>query len=189
MTIVSTDGRTLVSDTMGIIGNTIEAGLYQKIRESRGKVFALCGTPNFFQPLIDWYLSGAHPGCMPQADYNRGVDFVFWAFDDKKLHEYTSDAAYPMQIIAPNAMGSGRKFARAALALGYSALSATQTAMELDIYSGGPIHVYNLPENLIVPRVEPPYPESIQHEVIDITPTYTGTPFEKKALEIGALTP
>jgi ATP-dependent protease HslVU (ClpYQ) peptidase subunit len=69
--------------------------------------------------------------------------------DDGMAFFYDDDLINPVQIEAPYAFGSGGDFALAAMAMGASAADAIAVAEQLDIYSGGTIHVTRAPQKAL----------------------------------------
>lgn len=154
MTTICTDGLFIAADSQSTSDGMRDSGEYEKIIERQGKIFALCGSHAYFDPLIDWYLSASegerpNPEKMPRPIPGvRDVSFAFWVFDDGKLFEFSDIVPYPQRVYPPAGLGSGGDIARVTLTLGLTVREAVKTAVELDVYSGGIIVSKPLPDGL-----------------------------------------
>lgn len=69
--------------------------------------------------------------------------------DDGTALFYDDDLTSPVKVEAPFAFGSGGDYALAALVMGASAADAIALAEEIDVYTGGTIHVTQAPQGNI----------------------------------------
>lgn len=136
----------LAADSRGYSGTKTPIGDKRKIfatpdGELAGVSSALPGVSEAFR---SWLLAGASPDSWPAALTDK--DFVALVVDpasQARLYNSSPLPSGPLQ--APYfAIGSGEQYALGALLMGASAEEAVAAAIEMDVWSGGPITTLKL---------------------------------------------
>lgn len=134
MSTAAWDGRTLAVDTRCTSGG-LPYRVNKCCRLLSGSLFAGSGSMAAYEAMRLW-LDNSRTGARPDnlKDFTGlmiDLDSRIWLIDEN---------SYQYEVFAPFiAIGSGRDFAIAAMALGKSALEAVQLACQFDIYTGAPI--------------------------------------------------
>jgi hypothetical protein len=103
-----------------------------------------------FAPAIKWYKSGLAAD-RPKVDGDE-YNHTLWVFDPDRgaqCFNNTHQNPYPEVAHFPAAMGSGAKFALGAFHAGASLTEAVQIAIALDVFSGGPVKVVDIPQKTL----------------------------------------
>ncbi len=134
MTTVAWDGKTLAADT-----RCTSSGLPYRVNKCcrliSGALFAGAGTMSAYEAVRMW-LDNSGIGARP----DNLKDFTGLLIDHESRIWLMDETAKRYEIFAPFfAIGSGRDFAIAAMALGKSAAQAVELASRFDIWTGGPI--------------------------------------------------
>lgn len=139
MTTIAWDGKHLVADTRC----TSTMGLVRRVEKAwkleNGTLFASCGSPEQ-NVIVRAWLNGETPKPTFPMDDFTGIQIAA----DKSIWIYEKLLA-PWRIFDPNhAIGSGRDFALAAMALGKTALEAVELAAQFDAWTAAPFTVLKL---------------------------------------------
>lgn len=120
----------LAGDRLGNSGGVpIELG---KIWEIEGEFVGIAGMYEDGMAFVEWLLHGEEAASKPQVDES----FRALVIREGKCFRYEYKL-YPFEILEPfHAIGSGRDFALAAMALGRNAREAVELAMLFDIETG-----------------------------------------------------
>lgn len=132
MTTIAWDGKTLAADS-----RCTSSGLPYRVnkccRLSDGMLFAGAGTMSAYDAVRQWL---ENKGPRPEAL----KDFTGLLIDTDSSIWLMDETANRYEIFASFfAIGSGRDFAIAAMALGKSALEAVELASRFDVWTGGPL--------------------------------------------------
>lgn len=137
MTTIAWDGVSLAADSLHAVGNWAYSGddkIYQLRRSDEDCLFAGAGTSDLVEQVFFW-LSGvvSERPIVGDKDDFRGL--LITPTGAYGLEERLT----PFSVPAPYAIGSGRDFALAAMALGKTAKEAVELACKLDLYTGGTV--------------------------------------------------
>lgn len=145
MTVIAYDGRTLAADKRASYGGMICT--VTKIHKVNGLLIGGAGDFTFVMAMIEWVKSGRVISEFPaaQASKDDWQSVVVIELDGSiSLYERTP---FPVRYEQPHfAIGSGREYARAAMALGYDSVRAVETAILLDTGCGNGIDTLTLGE-------------------------------------------
>lgn len=143
MTIIAWDGRYLAVDSQGTIGAMRTPGNEIKLRrritvDQKPVAFAACGRLAYVDPMIDWYMKGAHPKEMPSCkDDDRSLLVVLKGGKAPIL--FDQQAPYPEPYVYREAWGSNREYAIACIDCGLSAPAAVAMTCQRAVYASGPV--------------------------------------------------
>ena len=152
-TTVCWDGKNLACDSQMTAGHRklkCKTKFYRN--EGRHAVLAAGGSVEAIEKVVHYWLSCTAPLSEAKLDIeiNHMSPMATFALlvisDDGKALAYEDDLKSPITVEAPYAFGTGGDFALAAMALGASAAEAVKVAEELDIYTGGTVHVIKAPQ-------------------------------------------
>lgn len=133
MTTIVWDGRRLVGDKQTTCSSMMS--ITTKIRRVNGALVGVCGEGSSIQAFADWLQLGGHAERYPKT-FKDGDSVAMVIRGDGKVRLYEKEPV-PMVLDQDfHAIGSGREFARAALACGKDALGALAIASQLDCYTG-----------------------------------------------------
>lgn len=145
MTVIAYDGRTLAADKRASYGGMICT--VTKIHKVNGLLVGGAGDFTFVMAMIEWVKGGRVISEFPSAQGSKDdwQSVVVIELDGSiSLYERTP---YPVRYEQPHfAIGSGREYARAAMALGFDSVRAVETAMLLDTGCGNGIDTLTLGE-------------------------------------------
>lgn len=131
MTVIVYDGETLASDSL-MSGYDVRTGTVEKIRRlTDGRLFGFSGDYHLYDTVIAYVESERLEA--PRGDYSAVV--VNLDGSARLIKEGSKGVKVPV----PVTLGSGCIIARAALHCGKGAVDAVKVAIELDVYSGGPV--------------------------------------------------
>jgi ATP-dependent protease HslVU (ClpYQ) peptidase subunit len=134
MTTIACDGRSMAGDGLITENDHVCQRDYPKVRRlSDGRIVGLCGNSFNWDAFAAWLEK--EEGDPPKMDEGIGV-LVLCA--DGSLWQYNEHGRRFLEA-APCAIGSGQRFALAAMDFGKSASEAVEYACSRDIFSGGQI--------------------------------------------------
>ncbi len=143
MTTIAYRDGILAADTM-VQGSQMNCGAVTKIaqHENTFTMGGACGSAEACQLFRQWILDGAVPPCPTLGDDADGL-----------LIDGAGNTFFvgPKGVMVPFkakfvAIGSGEKFAMAAMHMGARAIEAVEVAIALDLHSAGPIDHFILPD-------------------------------------------
>lgn len=145
MTVIAWDGKTLAADKRSTYGGMICT--VTKIQKVNGLLVGGAGEASFIGAMLEWIKGGRVTAEFPSAQASKDdwqTVLVIELDGSTSLYERTP---YPIRYEQPHiAIGSGREYARAAMALGYDSVRAVETAMLLDTGCGNGIDTLTLGE-------------------------------------------
>ena len=137
MTTIAWDGHTLAGDALGVIGESLTVWSRKIFCLPDGRLFGGSGRYDQVLAVRDWLETG---GEKPRLDAFAGI-----VIDQHRQCYRLEEALICMPIVEPfHAVGSGRDFAIAAMALGEDAIAAIALAARFDLYTGNGIHILHL---------------------------------------------
>lgn len=137
MTTIAFDGKIMAADSR-MVGDFIEPADAAKVHRIKGSLYGAAGTAESCELFFDWVRDGK-PGEKPKV----GSDFEALEYDGKVLLWY-GEKVRGVKLGSPNAIGSGSKFAQAAMVCGKTARQAVKVAMQLDPGTGGRVRALSL---------------------------------------------
>lgn len=143
MTVIAWDGKTLAADKRAVLAG-FKGGTVTKIHRWDGGLCAFSGDFALGVAMLEWLRAGAKPSEFPQRQ--RTDDWVSFmvVHEDGRVVRYEKDpVALPFENV-PQAMGSGRDYALAAMHLGFDARRAVEVACALDNGCGNGIDTMTL---------------------------------------------
>ncbi len=150
-----TDGKTVATDSQGTVGTERQPGEFVKVVGDEHSLFCFSGAFAMFDPLVKWYREGCLANATPRADPD--YSYCLWVFDVDLPHPLrfvnVHQSPYPSPLFTPCAMGSGGDYALGAVYAGATLEQAVNIAAKLDVYTGGPVKLYDIPDT---PRPKPP---------------------------------
>jgi hypothetical protein len=128
MTTIAWDGTTLAGDTLGVIGETVKIMVHKLFRLADGRLYGGTGEWQEVLAVRDWL---THGGEKPHLEDFAGIviDKIMrcWRLEETLIF---------LPILEPtHAIGSGRDFALAAMALGCTATDAVLLAAQFDVWT------------------------------------------------------
>lgn len=137
MTTIAWDGTTLAGDTLGVIGGMLAVHAVKIFQLVDGRLYGGSGNHDEVLAVRDW-LNGA-------GDKPAVKDFAGIIIGPAGACVRVEEALVAIPITeAFHAVGSGRDFAMAAMALGQTACQAVTLAAQWDIWTGGDIMCFTL---------------------------------------------
>jgi ATP-dependent protease HslVU (ClpYQ) peptidase subunit len=138
MTTVAYDGKYIAADKMG--NDNGLAVVTKKLHQLEdGRILAFAGSFNAALMVID-YLNGY--GAEPSPEDLEEFNAIIIDYDGTaKLMQCSLQT---IEIYNPHAIGSGRDFALAGMALGLSPVDAVKLAMDFDINTGIGVEAYEI---------------------------------------------
>ena len=134
MTTIACDGRTMAGDGLITEDDHVCLTDYEKVRGLKdGRIVGFAGNSYNWGPFADWLESGE--GEPPKVHENFACIVLTPGGSVLSYDQYGRS----FQEQAPAAIGSGARFALAAMDLGKSAHEAVEYACTRDIYSDGTI--------------------------------------------------
>lgn len=136
MTVIAWDGKTLAADKRAV--NAMLARTVTKIKRLPwGVLLGWSGDQDIGSELRDWFAAGADASRFPEAA--RKGDATLMVVERGKVRFYVASPA-PMEVEDSQvAIGSGRDYAQAAMALGKTAREAVELACRFDTGCGNGI--------------------------------------------------
>lgn len=143
MTTIAWSGTQLAADSLQGSTDFTCSKPAVKLREKGARVYAITGFFSWFDAWIKWYEDGADPKDTPICKYNDPPG-EFLVFEDGRCFMFSTQLPYPDEQFAPDAFGSGSKYAIGAMLYGATAKEAVECAVKVDPGSGGPVQVIDL---------------------------------------------
>jgi 20S proteasome alpha/beta subunit len=140
MTVIAWDGNTLAADKRASASGMIFR--VTKIKKINGCLVGGSGDLSAVRAMFGWYENGADPSNLPdcQKDKDRWTPLLIIT-PDKKIFRCEQDGI-PFEIEEPFfAIGSGREFAIAAMAMGGDSIKAVELASRFDTGCGDGIDI------------------------------------------------
>lgn len=143
MTCIAWDGKTLAADKRAVsVG--FKGGTVTKIHRWKGGLCAFAGDFDMGMLLVQWLRTGANPDAYPKRQQSDNPTTFLVIFNDGRTARYEREPiALPFENL-PQATGSGRDYALAAMYLGCDARKAVEVACALDISCGNGIDTLDL---------------------------------------------
>lgn len=138
MTTAAWDGETLAADTMGTSGGfRISTPKARRLKD--GRLFCGSGDAQDSEAVRIWLESGGEkPSVKDWVGILIGADASIWRMEEKLFQFQILDRFH--------AIGSGRDYAIAAMAMGKNARQAVELAAQFDVWTGGAITELRLGE-------------------------------------------
>lgn len=135
MTVICWDGETLAADK-----RSINAGLVSKVTKIRRINGCLVGSAGDFSPIqamFNWFAKGADTEKLPDCQKDKDRFAILLVITpEKKIMRYEQDG-FPYEIEEDKyAIGCGRDYAIAAMAMGADAVKAVEIASRFDAGCG-----------------------------------------------------
>ena len=121
----------------------------KKILRRGSRIYAFAGVTSLFIPWIEWLEGPRNLKDFPKA-MSTDDESCLWIFEKNRLYELTASAPFLLEIGVPCAIGSGRKYAYGALAMGATPKKAVFIASLFDKSTSGPITVVEFEKQFIV---------------------------------------
>lgn len=150
-TTICWSGTEIAADSQSTSGHLKYKSASPKLVRSdkRHATLAAAGMVMITNPIKKYFLETDKPLSeyeLPEiALKTEGSFALFIVYDDGTAEYYTHLMTDPQPVVAPFAMGSGEEIALAALVCGKTAAEAIEIAKELDLYTGGKVHVLTAP--------------------------------------------
>ena len=142
MTIIAWDGKTLAADRRAVC-SSFKGGETTKIHTWDGGLCGFSGDMDTGVTLLDWLLTGADPKQYPELQESDPSSLLV-IYNDGQVAQF-GRSPVPMLFANPyHAIGSGAKYALAAMYLGKKAKQAVEVACALDVYCGNGIDTLTL---------------------------------------------
>lgn len=138
MTTVACDGQTVAADTMQV-GSYIDPVAFQKIHRVGRTIIGVAGDIAQCSVFIRWFKDQSKPKPSPE----NMKDFEAMVVRDDTAYYY-DELLELVETGLPCAIGSGSKFAMAAMLAGADAVKAVKIAMKLDIRTGGKVRTIKI---------------------------------------------
>lgn len=143
MTVIVWDGKTLAADKRAVSAG-YGGGTVTKIHRWEGGLMGFSGDYDLGIAMLDWLRAGASPSQYPQRQRTEDYTAVIVVRRDGTVVRYEREPVpMPFQNV-PQAMGSGRDYALAAIHLGCDARRAVEVACALDVGCGNGIDTLTL---------------------------------------------
>ena len=142
MTIVAWDGKTLAADRR-VVSSAYKGGETTKIHTWEGGLCGISGDLDTGVTLLAWLLAGADAERYPQLQENDPSNLLV-IYHDGRVAEFGRSPVPMFMEQRFHAIGSGSKYALAAMYLGKSAKQAVEVACALDAYCGNGINTLTL---------------------------------------------
>jgi ATP-dependent protease HslVU (ClpYQ) peptidase subunit len=137
VTTIAVSKRAIAWDSRLTIGDEKIDSPRDKVIVHDGVIYASAGDVFDMQHLIA-FIKDPKANKAPKGEWEA-------LFINKKGVFWLSDATtFPIQRLAPIALGSGGQFALGAMIAGANAVKAVEIASQCDSKTGGPIYYYNI---------------------------------------------
>lgn len=133
MTTIATDGKVIAADSRGVSDFILQGNINKVFRLKDGSIAAFAGHSLCYSAAIEWLNGGEKPNF-------KDAEFYALILDSDGVW-YVDDNYHKERMPAPYAIGSGCKFAMAAMLAGASPKEAVRIASKLDENTGGRIRV------------------------------------------------
>lgn len=144
MTTVAFDGKTLATDSQGGGNHFAYENGPKYFKDQQGRIYGYTGELQCVPEFKDW-LNGGQKDPLPNFAEPEGSRLVVLLASKEGSYLY-EDRCIPFKVSTPYAIGTGARFAMAAMMAGADAKRAVEIAIELDIYSGGEVHTIEVSE-------------------------------------------
>ena len=149
MTTIAFDADGMVAwDSQVTLDNIREAALDMKVKVEADWIIGVAGDLSLRDSVVDWFLNGHDREKVPRGSWGM------LAWKDGKLWHADSGNITPGEVAIPYAIGTGAVIARTAMRLGKNAREAVGVAVEMDIFSGPPVHSMNVKEALAMAKAK-----------------------------------
>lgn len=120
-------------------GNVIGSDSFLKYKFIGAELWFFCGTIADADLLVSWFDKGSKPDLIPECE-------ALVVINGKVYHHEVSNDGVGNQFELPfsESVGSGSKFALAAIDFGKTAKEAVNYAITRDCGTGGKVHVYDI---------------------------------------------
>lgn len=143
MTVIAWDGQTLAADKRASVGNVVRT--CTKIFRHNGELFGYAGMAAFGEQLLTWYKNGADPKDYPPSQRDKDDYAELLVIKADGIIQKFERTPYPISYQDKTfAIGSGRDFALAAMALGCNATAAVELTCTLDTGCGSGVDTLTL---------------------------------------------
>lgn len=140
MSTIAWDGKTLAGDRLGVRGEGLRFEVVKVFALSNGSLYGGVGKHDNVLQVLWWLENGGEPPNLGSEASFSGLVVM----PEKKVHLF-DELLVPKPVLESFfAIGSGRDFAIAAMALGQTAAQAIELAMRYDIYTGIGVDVVSL---------------------------------------------
>lgn len=139
MTIVCFDGRFVAADTAVWHNDTQAHWPVRKLAAKGGRVYALAGTGNLFEPMVSWFDAGCPADARPTAHEEDSASSLI-VFDPRRqlvAQRIALRTPYPEELRAPWAWGAEFDFAMGCMQFGASPMDAVEAAIRRGSCAGG----------------------------------------------------
>ena len=143
MTTIAWDGRTLAADSRNTVGGMPFTGI-KAYRLSDGRLYAGSGSAEDCEAVLQWLET--------RGDKPNVKDFAAIVIASEKCFRLEDKLVLIPVLTRFHAVGSGRDYAIAAMAMGKTAQEAVLLACRFDIYSGPPVIELRQKSSLTVVR-------------------------------------
>lgn len=140
MTTIAYDGVAVVTDSRQCLGDMILTD--ESVKGTRlpdGTIVATCGDATYFEPAVR-FVAG---GCSDKSILSNVEGAALVVDVNGAARVYYKDGTSCV-VKPPFAMGSGERYAMAAMLSDKSAGQAVYIASKLDPYSGGPLQIFSV---------------------------------------------
>ena len=142
MTTIVWDGQTLAADRLITLGGHVMGHVVKIRRCEDGRLIGGCGELDVLSVFLNWLESGGdRPECMSAKSVADGVEI-----GRKGEVWFHSQHGRTLMTPGPLALGSGARYALAAIACGKTAVEAVKVAAKFDTCTGGRIDALTLKE-------------------------------------------
>lgn len=140
MTTIATDGRTMAGDGRACQGDEVASDGRRKLtRLDDGSVVGMAGDSAGGELVLDWLKRGGKREDVPNVDPGDFEVVVLRLYPDGRLRYLSAPFLVELEVDAPFAIGSGKKYARGAMLAGASPVEAVRIAALVDIGTGGDV--------------------------------------------------
>lgn len=139
MTTIAFDGKTIAGDSRITYENEIVGDYDTKVSliDRANYVFGFAGTRSMKNAAERWIMGGCTKDNHPKdGDWSA---LVMHVYGNQQCMLYTNTTPYGAYVQAPFAIGSGDKYAVAAMHCGKTAAEAVSIAAKLDPFTGGEV--------------------------------------------------
>lgn len=136
MTTIAYKDGILASDSL-VTGNGMRCGMTVKISKGKNGMGGCAGSASDAEKLTNWIKNGGSMKKPPEL--SREIDGLYIRKNGKTY--YYADGGFSKFKGKFAAVGSGERYAMAAMQSGKSAKGAVKIACKLDCYSGGKINI------------------------------------------------
>lgn len=140
MTTIVFDGKTLAVDSQVTSGSVI-VGVRNKIQDIGGYFVAGCGNTDGIDLVVGYLLGGKE---RPSGLSANDADVLFVNKETGDAYRAFGDTLVMSKAVIPFFSGSGEDVARGAYQMCKDPIKALEVAIELDVFTGGPINTITI---------------------------------------------